>query len=139
MATRRGLTVLETVIALGLLAAMLLGLAAFFTNILAATAKQDDLTAGVVFAQKQLDKAVLEGTYANSTAEVQQGIYTHDSANQTSFFYKLTSTPVPLPSPSTQNGYWLEAQVWWWSTGPAQGRGRVGMLSTKLGQLVTPP
>ena len=139
MATRRGLTVLETVMALGLLAAMLLGLMAFFTNILAATAKQDDLTAGVVFAQKQLDKAILEGTYANSTAAVQEGLYTHDTANQTSYFYKLTSTPVPLPPPATASAYWLEAQVWWWSTGPAQNRGRVGMLSTRLAQLVTPP
>lgn len=134
-----GLTLLETVLSFGLLATLLLGLMAFFTRFLSSTAKQDDLTAGVVFAQQQLDQAVLQNTYATSTAALQQGLYTHDTAGQTTFFYQLTSTPVPLPAPSTKTGYYLEVKVWWWSNAPGQDRAGVGKLSTQLSRLVTPP
>ncbi|MBN9416941.1 MAG: hypothetical protein J0I12_15960 [Candidatus Eremiobacteraeota bacterium] len=131
----RALSVLELVIALGILAALLLCLTAFFLGIWRATSKQDDLTAGTAFAQMQMDRAVLNGTYANSAANLSGQAYSHDSHTQTLFTYSLTSTEVPLPPPSTQSAYFVEVTVSWWDGR----RSGVGNLSTRLSRLVTPP
>lgn len=137
---RHGLTVLELVLALGILGALLLSLLAFIVGILRATSKQDDLMVGTVVAQRQLDRAVLEGTYANTVSNNIQEAYTHDSASQTTFVYSVSSTAIPLPVPSTRSAYFVEVEVsWWGGTSGGPNRAGMGKLTTKLSRLVTPP
>jgi prepilin-type N-terminal cleavage/methylation domain-containing protein len=136
--TRAGLTLLELLVAVSILAVLVLGLLAFFTRYLGAVAKQDDLTAGLVLAQRVLDRAVEHGTYATPAANLTAGVYSHDSSSQSTFFYSLTSTPSAVTPLSTKQVYWLEVRVTWWGDDSSP-RANLGRLSTTVRRLVAPP
>ncbi len=135
-------TLSEVVIAVGILAIMALSVIAVFTHLLNSAAKTTDLTAGRVFAQRVLDRAVRSGPpnwgFPGGTGS--QEITTQDRHTSTTFVY--TVTPALLRSDTGLAGtarefYFVEVQVTWWGTDPDQARPEIGKLSTSLGQAVS--
>jgi len=90
---------------------------------------------GRIFAEARLEEYVQGGVFT-STGSLQQGLYSHDAASQTNFFYTIQSIPQAFPAPSTRTAHYLQTEVWWWNGGPNQSRAGSGMTSTRLGRLV---
>lgn len=135
---RKGLTLLELLLAFSLMTVVALALSGLFLRILVSGTKRSDLTVGRVFAESVLEDVVKRRLYANSTGDLEQGLYSHDASSQTMFFYRMTSNEVPCPAPSTRMGYLLEVEVWWWSGTPDQRRAQVGLTSTRLQRWLVP-
>jgi len=135
---RRGLTLLELLLAFSLITVVALIVTGLFLQLLQASAKRSDLTVGRVFAEATLEDVIRSGLYANTTAELEQGIYSHDASSQTQFFYRVTSNEAPCPPPSTKSGYLLDIEVWWWNDAPGQRRAQIGLTSTRLSRWVVP-
>lgn len=135
---RRGLTLAELLLSFLLVTVVGLVMAGMFLQLLQTSAKRADLTVGKVFAEATLQEVVDAGLYANTTAQLGQGLYSHDLASQTMFFYQVTSASAACPAPSTKRGYALQIEVWWWNGGPGQTRAGVGLTSTRLSRWVVP-
>ncbi len=139
----KGLTLAELVVAIGLLAAIGLTLIGLFSQLLSSSAKNSDLTAGRLFAQRVLDRAVRSGPpdwgvgsglYAGGAA-----ITTQDQATQTTFVYSLTPALLKRDTGITGTSrelYFVEVEVAWWQTGGSPNREGIGRLFTTTGQSV---
>ena len=132
------MTLAELLLAFSLLAIVGLILGGLFLQLLQGSAKRSDLTVGRAFAEATLEEVMQAGLYANNSARMEQGLYSHDLASRTQFFYQVTSTQAACPPPSTRTGYLLRIQVWWWSGEPGQTRAGVGSTSTSLSRWVVP-
>ena len=136
---KRGLTLAETVLAIGFLAVIAISMAGVFTHLLNSSAKGNDLTAGRLLAQKVLDRAARSGPPSwgfTSITNVAQDITTHDSRTQTTFVYNLIPSSLKQDTglPGTiRELYFLEVTVTWWND---ETRAEFGELRTTLGQSV---
>lgn len=127
----------ELLVSFALLAGVVLALTGLFLYLLQSSSKSQDLTVGRVFAEARLEQYLAQGLYlASGTGS--EVIYSHDSATQTTFSYRIDSTSAPMPSASSKSGYYVEVEVWWWSDAPGRTRAHRGQLFTKLGRLVVP-
>lgn len=135
----RGLTVLEFLVAMAILALVVLFVGALFGQLLAASAKTSDLTVGAALAQKRLDEIVADGSYVVSGGPVQELVYTQDSDTQTTFVEQVTTTPIYLPAPSTEPLFHVRVDVWWWENSPQATRRGMGKLSTSISRVVEAP
>jgi Tfp pilus assembly protein PilV len=126
------LTLLETVIALGVLAVLLIGLSGLFLRLLAGAEKSNDTSAGLLVAERLLQQECNTGKFQSSPPQSTL-LYTHSGEQAQEFLYQVTCSPMQV----TAGGkpiYYVDVQVWW-SGGSRAGQGR---LSTRAGRLVTP-
>lgn len=135
---RAGLTLAELLLSFFLITVVTLIVSGLFLQLLQGSAKRSDLTVGRVFAEATLEDLVRAGLYAHTSTTLSQGIYSHDLASQTEFFYQVTSTAAACPAPSLKPGYLLEVEVWWWSASPGQPRSGLGQTSTRLSRWLVP-
>ncbi|MBI3924714.1 MAG: hypothetical protein HY319_04175 [Armatimonadetes bacterium] len=145
----RGLTIAEVVISIGLLALLLSSVLVLLNQMVASTARNADLTVGSLFAESLLETCIREARttpfptpafdpVVASMGGGAEGIYTHDSAQQTTFLHKLTATPLGPTGLVTETWY-VEVEVNWWASDTSQaGQSRAGLgrLSTTQGRLV---
>ena len=145
---RRGVSLAEVMLAVGLLGIILISVIGLFQNLLTSTTKSTDLTAATVMAQERLNELVAAqpihlATYGTDfpTQVIGQGIYAHDSQSQTTFYHK--ATPELLKDePGFGRTYYLEVQVFWNTADPnvvAKNRMGQGQQSVKMGRVVYVP
>lgn len=136
MNARRGLTVLETVVALGLLACLIVFLGGLFVQLIGTSNKAGDSTVGLQLAQSLLDETVRAGQFPPAVGPQSRLLYAHDAAVAQEFMYQVTSSATQV-TPGKAPIYYVDVQVWW--NGPAgQARHGQGRLEARLGRLVTP-
>jgi len=128
-----GLTVLETTIALAVLALMLIGLSGLFLRLLASSEKSGDQTTGIMLAERLLRERVEARNFGSVASPESRYLYTHDGSSPTEFVYRVTSTPMVLNSGEPEV-YYMDVEVQWMG-GTRQGQGQ---LVSRVGRLVTP-
>ena len=124
---------METVVALGILAVMLIGLSGLFLRLLAGAEKSNDLSAGLLVAERLLQEECSRARFQSSPGVQSTRLYTHDSQTAQEFLYQVTCSPMQVVSGANPI-YYVDVQVWW-SGGNRHGQGR---LSTHAGRLATP-
>jgi len=138
-----GLSLVEVVLAVGLLTIIAVTIAGVFTHLLQASAKTSDLTAGRSLARRILDRAIRAGPpgWGFGDLEGSQTLATQDSRATTKFLYSIT--PVRLKRDSgmvgvTRELYFVEVEVKWWAEAiePDPTRPEMGRLSTRVSQAV---
>lgn len=141
---KAGLTLAETILAIGLVAIMSLVIIAVFSKLLTSSAKTADLSSGQSLAQKVLDRAIREGPPDWGTGGALVGvesIYAHDTSKRLDYGYTVTPILLPASSASAMGPvYQVLVRVEWWpdaadASGSRQGSGK---LFCELGQLVYP-
>lgn len=121
---RHGLTLLETVIALGIIGFLLVTMAALFTSFLRTSDKTGDLTIGLQLAERLVQETV-ESRRFDPVAASTIRLYTHDASQPVEFTYQVDATPKTLPGGVSENCYYLDAHVWWSPPGlNTMGKGR---------------
>lgn len=139
---RRGLSVAEVVIAIAILALMLVTVLVLFTQLMTATSKNSNLSAGALFADRILEQAA-RTVHPNTPAfdpvvSGEQTILTHDEDHPTVFSYTLEATQLTaatLPGES----WMLEVEVRWWQSDPSNpqlSRAGSGHLFTRQSRMV---
>ncbi|MCA9792464.1 MAG: hypothetical protein KC910_11735 [Candidatus Eremiobacteraeota bacterium] len=129
----------EVVVALGVFGFMFVSLAALFANLLGGSTKSANLTVGRAYASERLEAAIAGNAYWPVPADASAGLYSVDEEHKTTFFHRITTTKIPASASPTYTGaYYIEVEVWWWSSAPGQSRGNQGKLSTKVGRLHYP-
>ena len=131
---RRGLTVLETVFALALLAVMLLSLSALFLKLLSSSEKGADQQAGLLLAERILSDITRRGEFSSMGQRSGRQLYNHDASAVTEFTYQVTCTSYQVDPPDSPNIYFVDVHVWWMG----DQRAGQGQLHTQLSRLVTP-
>ena len=128
-----GLTLLETVIALGLLALLLIGMSGLFLRLLAGAEKSNDLSAGLLVAERILQDECAAARFESSPGVESTQLYSHDGEASQEFLYQVTCSPMQV-SASGAPIYYVDVQVWWMG-GSRHGQGK---LSTRAGRLAAP-
>ena len=142
--SRRGLTVAEVVVALGLLSILVIVVLGLFTQLLASTTKNTLLQAGTLHADRVLNETIRNVRPSPPAFDLvsmdQEGIYTHDETNLTIFYHTLTATPVVTYNVNEPGETWeLEVEVNWWAADPndpTRVRPGYGKLFTKQHRVV---
>ena len=138
---RQGLTLAETVLALGLLTTIALAVIGVFSKLLTAGVKHADQSVGRALAEKVLDRALQEGppSWGLGPGATRLNLYSHDSYSGTSFTYSVTPTRLTAPKASLPMGsvYRVEVEVYWWNGAQDNtgSRREVGKLWTRIEQL----
>ena len=124
---RRGLTMGEMVVAVGLLGILVVFVALLFTRLLAASTKGSHQTVGMLFAQRRIDAAQRGGPPNWGTAQPlpedadgdfrettsgEEGVYFQDDQSQTSFYYRFTADRIKADAMGSL--YRLSVDVVWW-------------------------
>lgn len=136
----RGLSLVELALSLGLLSIAIVALLSVFSMLISSTSKSTGLTAGVVFAERRLEEALAKGDITAAIETGSQGIYTHDTANGTTYYYTVTATHLADSVVSSLGRAWyLEVETWWWTDAPEKKRATMGKLSTRVGRVVYVP
>lgn len=117
---------------MGVLAILLTGLSALFLRLLGSTEKANDLSAGLLVAERVLQEQAVLGRFESSPPD-KTLLYTHDGRQAMEFLYQVTCSPMQV-SPGGASIYYVDVQVWW-SGGQRQGQGQ---LFTRAGRLITP-
>jgi hypothetical protein len=141
---RRGLTLAEVVLCLGLLGLLLVATVGLFHGLLGSSTKSGDLAAATLIAQQRLDELVAQQpayrtTYGSDfpTDVLSQTIYTRDSQSALNFSHR--ARPELLDDrPNYGRTYYLEVEVYW-SGNSDTTRARQGLQSLKLGRVVYLP
>lgn len=124
---RRGMTLMEAVLALALLAILLISVSGLFIKLLGGSEKSSDLTAGSMLAESILQQNCAGPDFLSSTNQ-RRILYNRDGSHAEEFLYQVTCTRL-------QSGlYYVDVQVTW-GGGSHAGQGR---LSTRLGRLASP-
>jgi len=131
--------VLETVVALGILAILLVVMGALFVRLIGSSNKSGDTSAGLQIADGVLQEAIQSKSFDVVPGDRKIYVYTHDAASPTEFIYRLTSTPtvVTVSVPAQRPIYYMDVHVWW---NQPRGTNRLGQgrLEAQTGRLVTP-
>lgn len=130
-----GLSLLETVLAIGVLGFLIVTLGVLFTGFLRTSDKTGDLTVGLQLAEQILQETVNAKSFAYRPDTLMR-LYTHDASQSGEFHYQVDVLPKTLTGGATTNAYYLDVQVWW-SDPNTQSAGR-GRQSVHLTRLVTP-
>jgi Tfp pilus assembly protein PilV len=121
----KGFTLLEVVLACGLLGCVMLGLIALFLQLHAGSVKSANLTAGHYFAVERLQETLAPSAPWPPAGSRESGIYTLDAEKQTTFYHQVSVTAL-----NPQSDY-VQVRVWWWN-GQRSGQ---GILSTSTGRV----
>lgn len=127
---------------MGMLALMLVTVLVLFSQLMASTTKNTNLSAGALYADRILEQALASVNPAppafDAVLSGEETVVTHDSDHPTRFAYTLEATQL---SPVTVPGerWYLEVEVQWWHEDPnAPGRARAGSgnLFTRQSRMV---
>lgn len=138
----RGLTLIETLLALIMLSLLIVGVLGLLANLLVASTKSTDMTGGTVAAQYLFEEAAVNGPPMPNEAEelVQEGVhqlYSHEEHRPVNFRYRTVWTLIGDSESyflagnktKTQFGpelYHVEIVVWWMVENPEDGRAEGG-------------
>lgn len=141
--TRRGFSLAEIILSLGLCALLILSVAGLFTQLLGASTKTGELSAGQIFAAQKLDDLIQNGTYDQVGHSSGAGsAYVTDASSKTNFYYQMTKSNLPANASSTARtylgAYYLTVQVWWNTDSPTQCRPGTGLQTTQASRLIYP-
>lgn len=128
---------METIVALGVVALLLVAMASFFARILWSSDKSGDKTAGLQLADQILQECIQQQLFEPPAGDRTVLLYTHDAAAPTEFTYRVTSTTVLLPE-CTRPSYALDVHVSWFPQSSSTARSGRGRLEAQLNRLVTP-
>lgn len=132
----RGFTILETVLALGLITLILVFLGVLFIRLIGTSDKSGDTSAGLNLADSLLQECVQKKIFDHPGMDRSVRLYTHDASAATEFVYRISSQPTVMTA-GQKPIYYMDVHVWWnvpaGSTRHGQGR-----LETHLSRLVTP-
>ncbi len=127
---RRGLTLSEIIVALGLLAVASLVLLGLFSRMLASQSKSSHQTVGILMAQKIIERCSRAGPPNWGLTDITQvqteSVVVQESKASVDFSYQLTASVVaPEPSKVPMGTlYLLELKLWWWSEQAVGGTGK---------------
>lgn len=122
---------METIIALGLLAALLVGMSGLFLRLLAGSEKVNDTTVGTMYAEQVLQDQVSSGLFESNSGTSR--LYSHDGSAALEFTYQVTCSPMQVP-PGSMTAYYVDVQVYWMGAS----RSGQGQLRARSGRLVSP-
>lgn len=124
----------ELAIAIVLLGMIVTVTALIFTRMLASTSKTGSQTVGLIFAQRRLEQATQVGPpetpggagwgISDPNEILAEGVYTPDDKLQTTFWNRLTVTPLDDRTVMSDGGrkmgdlYRLKVEVYWWAVDP---------------------
>lgn len=133
---RRAFSLLETVLALGLLAMMMVTLGGLFLRLLGSSDKSGDTSAGLQLADSILEQAIRAKDFDPPPLDGKISIYTHDAGAPQEFSYRLTSTATVVTAGQPAI-YYMDVHVWW---NQPRGSNRLGQgrLEAGVSRLVTP-
>lgn len=139
---RRGFTLAEVVVSLGLLALMLVSTLILFSKLLASTTKNGYLEAAGVYADQILEHAVSHPAsssplYAALTVG-EQDLMVEGETSPTKFVYRLEARQVATANPHGER-WLLQVEVRWWTAETqeaAASRTDYGLLRTRQSRLV---
>ena len=136
---RRGLTLLETLLALIMLSLLIVGVLGVLGSLLVASTKSTDTTAGTFVGQALLEKASITGPPAaeGGVAEGVEQLFSHEEEKAVNFRYRMTWTLVAeresyflgtnkIKSQFGSDLYHVEVTVWWMVENPEDGRAEGG-------------
>lgn len=139
MQKARGLTVIETLLALVMLSLLIVGLLGLMGVLLVSSTKVSDSTAGTYAAQYLLEQAATSGPPApeGGTSEGVRELLNHENTLPVDFNYRLVWTRIgdaryytpPTGSREVQFAtrlYHVQCTVWWMVENPQDGRGEGG-------------
>lgn len=147
---RRGFSLLELLVATGILSTALLLMIGVFLSAMRGNQKAVDLTAGAVVAESVLTQIIYETSSDPARkADFFDSVYDADTGspytsgvltlNRTPFNYVLYAPTVLNPGPYDPDGNKLkrlEVVVWWWQDSSQSARAGYGQLRTDLVRLV---
>ena len=111
---RKGMTIAECVMAMGLLGVMALALVGLFSRLLSTTAKTTDQTAARMLARGILEHALREGPDSNwGGLGGKANLKAHDNLTGTDFVYEIKDARLNPPS-AVGNLYQVTVTVTWW-------------------------
>jgi hypothetical protein len=132
---QRGLTLLETLLALIMLSLMIVGVLGLLGSLLVASTKSTDMTAGSFVAQYLFDEATVKGPPKpdGGTAEGVHKLYSHEEALPVDFRYRMVWTKIGEAATYIADGsservkfgpdlFHVEVTVWWMVENPDDGR-----------------
>jgi len=133
---RRAFSLLETVLALGLIAILMVALSTLFLRLLGGSDKSGDSSAGLQLADSILEQAIRAKDFDPPPLDGKVSLYTHDASLAQEFSYRLTSTATVV-TPGKPAIYYMDVHVWW---NQPRGQNRLGQgrLDVNLSRLVTP-
>ncbi len=133
---RRAFSLLETVLALGLIALMIVALGFLFLRLLGSADKSGDSSAGLQLADSILEEAIRASNFDPPPLDGKVSLYTHDARAAQEFSYRLSSSATVV-TPGQPAIYYMDVHVWWTQPrgGRRQGQGR---LEASVSRLVTP-
>lgn len=133
---RQAFSLMETVLALGLIALMTATLGILFLRLLSSSDKSGDTSAGLQLADSILEQAIRNKNFDLPAADRSLSLYTHDARAAQEFTYRLTSTATVVTAGAPAI-YYMDVHVWW---NQPQGSNRLhqGRLEASVSRLVTP-
>ena len=136
---KRGFTLAELMLSLGLLTVILIGSVSLFTRLLAANRKVASTMVGVTFAHSKLEEIAESGNFSNLNGS--QGVYLMDPSLGTQFYYRTQSEPLSaVTSGSSQylGGYLVHIDVWWNANSPTEAKPGVGLQRVQVSRFLYP-
>lgn len=135
---RRGLTLAELVVAVGLMTLLLLASIQLFTHLLASGSKTTASMVAMNLATTRLEEEI-SGVASNGGV---MSAYTLDPASNTQFYYQVTRAPMSgdpnAPKGAYLGGFTVTVQVWWNSDSPTRAKPGVGLQQVRLSRFVYP-
>lgn len=150
----RGLTLLETMLALVLLSLMIVGVLGLLGSLLVSSTKSTDSTAATFVGQNLLEQAHINGPPALDEDGVAvfdgvESLKSHEEELPVNFRYRMTWTRMgdiatynngsgtPVPSQFGSELYLVNVEIWWMVENSQDGRAEGGGLRTlKLERIV---
>lgn len=136
--TERGLTLLETLLALLMLSLLIVGLLGLLGSLLVSSTKASDSSAGVYAAQYLLERAAISDSPPTPTGGVETGVrklLNHETTHPVDFNYKLdwtligdissyhsTATDTTRDAQFGARLFHVKATVWWMVSNPDETR-----------------
>lgn len=133
---RQAFSILETVLALGLIALMMVALGTLFLRLLGSSDKSGDTSAGLQLADSLLEQAIRGKDFDPPALDGKISLYTHDARAAQEFSYRLTSSATVV-TPGQPAIYYMDVHVWWNQPRGGARRGQ-GRLEASASRLVTP-
>jgi prepilin-type N-terminal cleavage/methylation domain-containing protein len=137
---RRGFTISELVVAIGLLAIIAVVVIGLFVRITVSSSKSVDQSAALELAHRVLDEYADADPSTWDAVESDQDLQTHDPALKTTFYYRLSNRRISTAEDEMGNLYRLDVDVSWWpanAANPQPGQRRdYGKLSLQLSRTV---
>jgi prepilin-type N-terminal cleavage/methylation domain-containing protein len=133
---KKGFTLAEIVVSLGLFSIMLLTVAFMFTRLLGTSAKGSNLVVGAAVAEEVIEHVITNDLYTSLSLSGVQRQFATDDQNTTEFFYQVDSTELPRVPGTIGRSYHLKVAVWWWSDNANEARSGQGKLSYEVERIV---